>query len=235
MENYKKKEQVGKALKMNTGKYKSLLIMVLRVFFAVLLGHFAGHFLIWTLPIDEGNLFNEIASILLSVGIFHMLRARHWRFWIAVVVGYVLWMFARGVNVYVDPIEDPVSGHARFYGIPLPERRMDADSTMYSIIFDGKPGRAFINLCFWCFLVYALFIVPRIAGWFKTHWRVHRKRLVAVASALVVAVALVCVFRQEIAANWLVPRDWQSPYGHMRLRKEQWPKRTGWQLLSSFF
>ncbi len=224
-----------KAFGMKTGRYALCAIMVLRAFFAVLLGHFAGHFLLWTLPILEGNLFNEIASILMSVGIFHMLHARHWRFWVAVVAGYVLWLFARGVHVYTDPLDDPISGHARFYGIPLPEQRTDENTLMGFSILDGKPGRAFINLCFWCFLVYALFIAPRIAGWFKTHWRVHRKRLVAVASALVVAVALVCVFRQEIAANWLVPRDWQSPYGHMRLRKEQWPKRTGWQVLSSFF
>ena len=102
-------------------------------------------------------------------------------------------------------------------------------------MFDGKPGRSAINLLFWCLFAYALVVAPRIVRWFRDTWRNHKKCVVASAAVLAAVVALVVVCRQEIAANWYAPRNWQSPHGYKRLPRQLWPERTWWEKVKSYF
>ena len=102
-------------------------------------------------------------------------------------------------------------------------------------MFDGKPGRSVINLLFWSFLAYALVVAPRIVCWFREAWHKHKKYVIASAAVLSVVVALVIVYRQEIAVNWYAPRNWQSPHGYKRLPEHLWPERTWWEHVKSYF
>jgi hypothetical protein len=102
-------------------------------------------------------------------------------------------------------------------------------------MFDGKPGRSVINLLFWSFLAYALVVAPRIVRWFREAWHKHKKYVIASAAVLSVVVALVIVYRQEIAVNWYAPRNWQSPHGYKRLPEHLWPERTWWEHVKSYF
>ena len=189
----------------------------------------------WLLPLMTDAVASEIGCLCLSAFAFFMLRVRHWRFWVAVAIGAVLWVATMGVHVYTDPLYSDVSGYTRYIGLPLPAHRVDECSAGFSAMFDGKPGRSAINLLFWCFFAYALVVASRIVRWFREAWRSHKKCVVATATVLSAAIVLVIVYRKEIAANWYAPRNWQSPHGYKRMPEHLWPERTWWENVKSYF
>ena len=166
---------------------------------------------------------------------FYMLRVRYWRFWVAVVVGVVLWFATMRIHVYTDPLYDDACGSTRYFELPLPAYRSNECSTGYSIIADGKPGRSAMNLLFWCFVAYALVIASRIVRWFREAWSRHKKWVIVSAAVLSAVVALIVAYRHEIAVRWYAPRDWHSPHGYKRLPRELWPERTWWENVKSYF
>jgi hypothetical protein len=176
-----------------------------------------------------------VCSFCFGVLSFYMLRVCHWRFWVAVVIGVVLWCATIRAHVYTDPLYSEIYGHTRYFGLPLPVFRINECSTVMSSALDAKPGRAFINLLFWCFLVYAFVVAPRIVRWFQMAWRLHMNRIVVSAAVFLAVLALIIVFREEIAVNYYAPRNWQSPHGHERLPSHLWPERTWWESLKSYF
>ena len=209
--------------------------ITVRIVSALAIGHVGFFCLMWLLPLMTGVVASEIGCLCLSAFAFFMLRVRHWRFWVAVVIGIVLWLATMGLQVYTDPLYNDVYGHARYMGLPLPAHRANECSAGLSVMADGKPGRSAINLLFWCFFAYALVVAPRMVRWFREAWRSHRKCVVISAAALSAVVALVIVYRQEIAVNWYAPRNWQSPHGYKRMPKNLWPERTWWENVKSYF
>ena len=210
-------------------KARRVIWTLVRIVSALAIGHVGFFCLMWLLPASE------IGCFCLSMLAFYMLRVRYWRFWVAVVIGVVLWVATMGVHVYTDPLYSDVSGYTRYIGLPLPVYRANACSSGFSVMFDGKPGRSALNLLFWCFLAYALVVAPRIVRWFREVWRNHKKCVVASAAVLLAAIVLVIVYRKEIAANWYAPRNWQSPHGYKRLPENLWPERTWWVNVKSYF
>ena len=158
--------------------------MLVRIVSALAIGHVVFFGLMITLPLRTGMAVSEIGCLCLSAFAFFMLRVRHWRFWVAVVIGVVLWVATMGVHVYTDPLFSDVSGYTRYIGLPLPAHRVNECSAGLSVMFDGKPGRSAINLLFWCFLAYALVVAPRIVRWFREVWRNHKKCVVASAAGV---------------------------------------------------
>ncbi len=126
-------------------------------------------------------------------------------------------------------------GNARYFGFPLPPFMSDECSAGFSVMDDAKPGRSVVNLVFWCLIAYALLVLPRIRWWLENHWRFDRKRFLAVLVPLLAVVALIVVYRHEIADNWYVPQKWESPHGHNRAPRHLWPGRTWWQDVRSYF
>ena len=216
-------------------KAKRVVWTLVRIVSALAIGHVGFFCLMWLLPLMTGVVASEIGCLCLSAFAFFMLRVRHWRFWVAVVVGVVLWVATMGVHVYTDPLYSDVSGYTRYIGLPLPAHRVNECSVGFSVMADGKPGRSAINLIFWCFFAYALVVAPRIVRWFREVWRNHKKCVVASAAVLSAVVVLVVVYRQEIAVNWYAPRNWQSPHGYERLPRHLWPERTWWENVKSYF
>jgi len=216
-------------------KAKRVVWTLVRIVSALAIGHVGFFCLMWLLPLMTDVVASEMGCLCLSAFAFFMLRVRHWRFWVAVVIGVVLWVVTMRVHVYTDPLYDDACGYTRYIGLPLPAFRSNACSSGFSVMADGKPGRSAINLLFWCFLAYALVIAPRIARWFREVWRNHKKCVVASAAVLLAAIALVIVYRQEIAVNWYAPRNWQSPHGYKRLPENLWPERTWWENVKSYF
>ena len=216
-------------------KAKRVVWTLVRIVSALAIGHVGFFCLMWLLPLMIDAVASEIVCLCLSAFAFFMLRVRHWRFWVAVAIGAVLWVATMGVHVYTDPLYSDVSGYTRYIGLPLPAHRVDECSAGFSAMFDGKPGRSAINLLFWCFLAYVLVIASRIVRWFREVWRNHKKCVVASAAVLLAAIALVIVYRQEIAANWYAPRNWQSPHGYKRMPEHLWPERTWWENVKSYF
>ena len=216
-------------------KTKRVVWMLVRIVSALAIGHVAFFALMITLPLLTGLVVSEMGCLCLSALAFFMLRVRHWRFWIAVVMGFVLWYATMVVPVYTDPLYDGACGYTRYFGLPLPVHRANECSAGISVAADGKPGRSAINLLFWCVLSYALVIAPRIARWFREAWRSHKKCVVVSAAVLSAVIALIVVYRQEIAVNWYAPRNWQSPHGYKRLPRELWPERTWWENVKSYF
>ncbi len=209
--------------------------MLVRIVSALVIGHMVFFGLVITLPLRTGMAVSEIGSLCFSAFAFPMLRVRHWRFWVAVVIGAVLWLATMGVQVYTDPLYDGASGHARYIGLPLPTHRADESSAGFSVMADGKPGRSVINLLFWCFVAYALVIASRILRWFREACRSHKKCVVVSAAVFSAIITLMIVYRREIAVNWYAPRNWQSPHGYKRLPRELWPDRTWWENVKSYF
>ena len=216
-------------------KTKRAVWMLVRIVSALAIGHVAFFFLMLTLRLGTGLVVSEIGCLCLCTLVFCMLRVRHWRFWVAVAIGVALWFATMVVHVYTDPLYDAACGHTRYFGLPLPAHRANDCSTGYSAIADGKPGRLAINLLFWCYIAYALVIAPSIVRWFREAWRSHKKYIIVSAAVLSAVVALVVVYRQEIAVNWYAPRKWQSPRGYRRLPRELWPERTWWENVKSYF
>ena len=216
-------------------KARRVIWTLVRIVSALAIGHIGFFCLMWLLPLVIGVVASEIGCLCLSALAFFMLRVRHWRFWVAVVIGVVLWVVTMRVHVYTDPLYDAACGYTRYIGLPLPAHRVNECSSGFSVMFDGKPGRSAINLLFWCFLGYALVVVPRIVRWFREAWRSHKKCVVASAAVLLAAIVLIIVYRQEIAANWYAPRNWQSPHGYKRLPEHLWPERTWWEDVKSYF
>ena len=216
-------------------KARRVLWTLVRIVSALAIGHIGFFCLMWLLPLRTDVVASEIGCLCLSAFAFFMLRVRHWRFWVAVVIGAVLWFATMRVQVYTDPLYDGASGYTRYIGLPLPAHRANESSAGFSVMADGKPGRSVINLLFWCFVAYAFVIAPRILRWFRETWRRHKKRVVISAAALSAIVALVIVYRQEIAVNWYAPRNWQSPHGYKRLPENLWPERTWWEDVKSYF
>ena len=216
-------------------KTKRVVWMLVRIVSALAIGHVAFFVLMLALWLGTGLVVSEIGCLCLSTLAFCMLRVRHWRFWVAVAIGVVLWFATMWVQVYTDPLYDGACGYTRYFGLPLPAHRSNECSTEYSIIADGKPGRLAINLLFWCYIAYALVIAPRIVRWFREAWHSHKKCVVVSAAVLSAVIALIVVYRQEIAVNWYAPRNWQSPHGYKRLPRELWPERTWWENVKSYF
>ena len=216
-------------------KAKRVVWTLVRIVSALTIGHVGFFCLMWLLPLMAGVVASEIGCLCLSAFAFVMLRVRHWRFWVAVVIGVVLWGATMGMHVYTDPLYDGACGYTRYIGLPLPAHRVNGCSSGFSVMFDGKPGRSVINLLFWSFLAYALVVAPRIVRWFREAWHKHKKYVIASAAVLSVVVALVIVYRQEIAVNWYAPRNWQSPHGYKRLPEHLWPERTWWEHVKSYF
>ena len=216
-------------------KARRVVWTLVRIVSALVIGHVGFFCLMWLLPLMIGVVASEMGCLCLSALVFYMLRVRHWRFWVAVVIGVVLWVVTMGVHVYTDPLYSDVSGYTRYIGLPLPAHRVNECSAGLSVMFDGKPGRSAINLTFWCFFAYALVVAPRIVRWFREVWRKHKKCVVASAAVLLAVVALIIVYRQEIAVNWYAPRNWQSPHGYKRLSRDLWPERTWWENVKSYF
>ena len=216
-------------------KAKRVVWTLVRIVSALTIGHVGFFCLMWLLPLMAGVVASELGCLCLSALAFYMLRVRHWRFWVAVVIGVILWGATMGVHVYTDPLYDGACGYTRYIGLPLPAHRVNECSSGFSVMFDGKPGRSVINLLFWSFLAYALVVAPRIVCWFREAWRNHKKCVIASVSVLSVVVALVIVYRQEIAVNWYAPRNWQSPHGYKRLPEHLWPERTWWEHVTSYF
>lgn len=216
-------------------KARQVVWTLVRAVSALAIGHVGFFCLTWLLPLMIGVVASEIGGLCLSVFAFFMLRVRHWRFWVAVVIGVVLWVATMGVHVYTDPLHSDVSGYTRYIGLPLPTHRVNECSAGLWVMFDGKPGRSAINLLFWCFLAYALVVATRIVRWLREVWRNNKKCVVAATAVLLVAVMLVIGYRQEIAVNWYAPRNWQSPHGYRRLPRELWPERTWWENVKSYF
>ena len=216
-------------------KAKQVVWALARTASALAIGHTAFFFLVLTLQLGTGLVASEIGCLCLSMLAFYMLRVRYWRFWVAVVVGVVLWFATMRMHVYTDPLCDGACGSTRYFGLPLPAHRSNECSTGYSIIADGKPGRSAINLLFWCFVAYALVIAPRIVRWFREAWRSHKKCVIVSAAVLSAVVALIVAYRHEIAVNWYAPRDWHSPHGYKRLPRNLWPERTWWENVKSYF
>ena len=216
-------------------KAKRVVWALARTASALAIGHTAFFFLVLTLRLGTGLAASEIGCLCLSMLAFYMLRVRYWRFWVAVVVGVVLWFATMRMHVYTDPLYDDACGSTRYFGLPLPAHRSNECSTGYSIIADGKPGRSVMNLLFWCFVAYALVIAPRIVRWFREAWSSHKKLVIVSAAVLSAVVALIVAYRHEIAVNWYAPRDWHSPHGYRRLPRELWPERTWWENVKSYF
>ena len=216
-------------------KAKRVVWTLVRIVSALAIGHVGFFCLMWLLPLMTDAVASEIGCLCLSAFAFSMLRVRHWRFWVAVAIGAVLWVATMGVHVYTDPLYDDACGYTSYIGLPLPAFRSNACSSGFSVMADGKPGRSAINLLFWCFLAYALVIAPHIVRWFREVWRNHKKCVVASAAVLLAAIALVIVYHQEIAVNWYAPRNWQSPHGYKRLPENLWPERTWWENVKSYF
>ena len=214
---------------------KRVVWTLVRIVSALAIGHVGFFCLTWLLPLMIGVVASEMGCLCLSALVFYMLRVRHWRFWVAVVIGVVLWVVTMGVHVYTDPLYSDVSGYTRYIGLPLPAHRVNECSAGLSAMFDGKPGRSAINLTFWCFFAYALVVAPRTVRWFREVWRKHKKCVVASAAVLLAVVALIIVYRQEIAVNWYAPRNWQSPHGYKRLSRDLWPERSWWENVKSYF
>ena len=216
-------------------KAKRVVWTLVRIVSALAIGHVGFFCLTWLLPLVIGVVASEIGCLCLSAFAFFMLRVRHWRFWVAVVIGVVFWFATMGMHVYTDPLYDGACGYTRYIGLPLPAHRVNECSVGFSVMADGKPGRSAINLIFWCFFAYALVVAPRIVRWFREVWRNHKKCVVASAAVLSAVVVLVVVYRQEIAVNWYAPRNWQSPHGYERLPRHLWPERTWWENVKSYF
>ena len=216
-------------------KAKRVVWTLVRIVSALAIGHVGFFCLMWLLPLMTDAVASEIGCLCLGAFAFFMLRVRHWRFWVAVAIGAVLWVATMGVHVYTDPLYSDVSGYTRYIGLPLPAHRVDECSAGFSAMFDGKPGRSAINLLFWCFLAYVLVVASRIVRWFREAWRSHKKCVVVTAAVLSAAIVLVIVYRKEIAANWYAPRNWQSPHGYKRLPENLWPERTWWVNVKSYF
>ena len=216
-------------------KAKRVVWALARTASALAIGHTAFFFLVLTLRLGTGLVASEIGCLCLSALAFYMLRVRHWRFWVAVVIGVVLWVATMGVHVYTDPLHSDVSGYTRYIGLPLPTHRVNECSAGLWVMFDGKPGRSAINLLFWCFVAYALVIAPRIVRWFREAWRSNKKCVIVSAAVLSAVVALIVAYRHEIAVSWYAPRDWHSPHGYKRLPRELWPERTWWENVKSYF
>ena len=216
-------------------KARRVIWTLVRIVSALAIGHVGFFCLMWLLPLMTDAVASEIGCLCLSAFAFFMLRVRHWRFWVAVAIGAVLWVATMGVHVYTDPLYSDVSGYTRYIGLPLPAHRVDECSAGFSAMFDGKPGRSAINLLFWCFLAYALVVASRIVRWFREAWRSHKKCVVVTAAVLSAAIVLVIVYRKEIAANRYAPRNWQSPHGYKRLPEHLWPERTWWENVKSYF
>ena len=208
---------------------------LVRIVSALAIGHVGFFYLMWLLPLMTDAVASEIGCLCLSAFAFFMLRVRHWRFWVAVVIGVVLWVVTMGVHVYTDPLYSDVSGYTRYIGLPLPAHRVNECSAGLSVMFDGKPGRSAINLLFWCFFAYVLVVASRIVRWFREAWRSHKKCVVVTAAVLSAAIVLAIVYRKEIAANWYAPRNWQSPHGYKRMPEHLWPERTWWENVKSYF
>ncbi len=219
-----------------TGKQKVVYCaaMALRIAIAAALAHYAYGYLEWSLPIIAEELFGYVVKAVIGVAIFFALKAKYWRLWVAFAIGMLVWHFARGIKVYTDPVYDAACGHNRYFGLPLPDHMANECSSGFSVLFDGKPGRTIINMCFWFLLAYALVVSPRIVRWLKSSWSVHRRRFISAGALLVAVLALICIFRTEIA-NWYVPHDWQSPHGNERIREDLRPKRSCWQHVMSYF
>ena len=187
-------------------KVKRVVWTLVRIALALAIGHVGFFCLMWLLPLMTDVVASEIGCLCLSAFAFCMLRVRHWRFWVAVVIGVVLWVVTMRVHVYTDPLYDAACGYTRYIGLPLPAHRVNECSSGFSVMFDGKPG--------WCN---------------------HKKYVIASAAVLLAAIVLVIVYRQEIAVNWYAPRNWQSPHGHERLPRHLWPERTWWENVKSYF
>ena len=183
-------------------KARRVIWTLVRIVSALAIGHVGFFCLMWLLPLMTDAVASEIGCLCLSAFAFFMLRVRHWRFWVAVAIGAVLWVATMGVHVYTDPLYSDVSGYTRYIGLPLPAHRVDECSAGFSAMFDGKPGRSAINLLFWCFLAYALVVASRIVRWFREAWRSHKKCVVATAAVLSAAIVLGIVYRESIAVNW---------------------------------
>ena len=217
-----------------SGRSRRVIGCVARIACALVLGHVVFFLLSWTVPVVAGEVFNEVASIGLSALFFRMLHFRCWRFWTAAVLGVALWFVASVVPAYVGP-DDPVVGRTRYYGLPFPARMVNECSSAFSSVADAKPGRNAINLFFWCYLVYASLVSPRIVRWLSGQWRARRRRLVVASGVLLALIALAFSFRHEIAVGWYAQREWQSPHGYKRLPRHLWPERTWWQDVLSYF
>ena len=216
-------------------KAKRVVWTLVRIVSALAIGHVGFFSLMWLLPLMTDVVASEIGCLCLSAFAFCMLRVRYWSFWVAVVIGVVLWVVTMRVHVYTDPLYDDACGYTRYIGLPFPTHRVNECSVGFSVMADGKPGRSAINLIFWCFFAYALVVAPRIVRWFREVWRDHKKCVVASAAVLLAAIVLIIVYRQEIAVNWYAPRNWQSPHGYERLPRHLWPERTWWENVKSYF
>ena len=162
-------------------KARRVVWALVRIVSALAIGHVGFFCLMWLLPLMTDVAASEIGCLCLSAFAFFMLRVRHWRFWVAVVIGVVLWVATMRVHVYTDPLYNDVCGYTRYIGLPLPAHRVNECSVGFSVMADGKPGRSAINLIFWCFFAYALVVAPRIVRWFREVWRDHKKCVVASA------------------------------------------------------
>ena len=126
-------------------KAKRVVWTLVRIVSALAIGHVGFFCLMWLLPLMTGVEASEIGCLCLSALAFYMLRVRHWHFWVAVVIGVVLWGATMGVHVYTDPLYDGACGYTRYIGLPLPAHRVNECSSGFSAMFDGKPGRSVLR------------------------------------------------------------------------------------------
>ena len=100
--------------------------MLVRIVSALAIGHVVFFGLMITLPLRTGMAVSEIVSLCISAVAFPMLRVRHWRFWVAVVIGAVLW-FATMILYMMVLVGMRVTSdcHCRHIGLmnPLPDFR----------------------------------------------------------------------------------------------------------------
>ena len=111
-------------------KARRVIWTLVRIVSALAIGHVGFFCLMWLLPLMTDVVASEIGCLCLSAFAFYMLRVRHWRFWVAVVIGVVLWVVTMRVHVYTDPLYDDACGYTRYIGLPLPAFRSNACSSV---------------------------------------------------------------------------------------------------------
>ena len=115
-------------------KAKRVVWTLVRIVSALAIGHVGFFCLTWLLPLVIGVVASEIGCLCLSAFAFFMLRIRHWRFWVAVVIGVVFWFATMGMHVYTDPLYDGACGYTRYIGLPLPAHRVNECSSGFSVM-----------------------------------------------------------------------------------------------------
>jgi len=126
-------------------------------------------------------------------------RKRGWKWFVlttlAWLIGFALFYWSQGWLFHVDHSQDATIGPIRYYGFPLPCRKIDEASTVMSVFATIKWLRVIFNLVFWIYVVQMSLRTGNIIAWAKVNRRAFMHKVLFTFAVIGIVMTLLYLTR----------------------------------------